>query len=216
MTTTAETTTDPVREEIDFSMMYVTHAALRRDVGRLTAAATVGNAGTANVRAGWENFKTQLLIHHSVEDDDLWPRLYRAVANRPDDIALLKQMEDEHAVLDPLLAAVDAVLPFRTDAGIDRPLEELASALDRHLKHEEERALPLIRQVLTPADWRGFARAMARRQGYKGAAVYVPWILDGAGPDQRKRILSLFPAPVRLISRLGWEPRYRKLKLWTA
>ena len=47
MTTAAETTDDPVREKIDFSMMYVTHAALRRDVGRLIAAATVGNAGPA-------------------------------------------------------------------------------------------------------------------------------------------------------------------------
>lgn len=216
MTTATKTTSDPVAEKIDFSMMYVTHAALRRDLGRLTAAATVGNAGTANVRAGWENFKTQLQIHHSVEDDDLWPRLYRAVANQPEDIELLKQMEDEHAVLDPLLTAVDASLPTRTGSSIDLPLEELASALDRQLEHEEVQALPLIQQALTPADWRGFAAAMARRQGYTGAAVYVPWILDGAGPDQRKRILSLFPAPVRLINRLLWEPRYRKLRLWTA
>jgi hypothetical protein len=127
-------------DAIDFGMMYVTHAALRRDVGRLAAASAAGEAGTAHVRAGWENFKTQLNIHHSVEDDDLWPRLYRAVADRPADLALLKEMEDEHAILDPLLAAVDGVLPGSAATRLDERLQELAAALDKHLKHEEDSA----------------------------------------------------------------------------
>jgi hypothetical protein len=201
-------------DAIDFGMMYVTHAALRRDVGRLAAASAAGEAGTAQVRAGWENFKTQLNIHHGVEDDDLWPRLYRAVADRPGELALLKEMQDEHAILDPLLAAVDEVLPGSAATRLDECLQELAAALDKHLKHEEDSALPLIQSVLTPKDWRGFAAAMRRRQGYKGAAIYVPWLVDGAPPVDRKRILAAFPPPVRLISRLVWEPRYRQLKLW--
>src|SRR5262249_14144596 len=85
---------------------------------------------------------------------------------------------------------------------------ELTSALERHLKHEEDAALPLIQAVCTPADWRAFTGEMRRRQGLKGAAIYVPWILDGTAPAGRRRFLAALPAPVRVISRLLWDPRY--------
>lgn len=68
--------------------------------------------------------------------------------------------------------------------------------------------------MLTAKDWRGFAAAMRRRQGYKGAAIYVPWLVDGAPPAERKRLLAAFAPPVRLINRLLWEPHYRRLNLW--
>jgi iron-sulfur cluster repair protein YtfE (RIC family) len=206
--------TDSQQDIIDFTMMYVTHDALRRDLGRLTTAAAAGKARTATVRAGWENFKTQLHIHHTVEDDDLWPRLYRAVADQPTELALLEAMEAEHAVLDPLLSAVDEALTSRPEEPLDKRLQDLAAALDGHLKHEENSALPLIQSVLTSEDWRGFAKSMARAQGVKGAAVYVPWIVDGATTAERKRFFSALPAPVRVINRLLWEPRYRHRGLW--
>jgi iron-sulfur cluster repair protein YtfE (RIC family) len=206
--------TDSQQDIIDFTMMYVTHDALRRDLGRLTTAAAARKARTPTVRAGWENFKTQLHLHHTVEDDDLWPRLYRAVADQPSELALLEEMEAEHAVLDPLLSAVDKALISRPDEPLDKRLQDLATALDGHLKHEENSALPLIQSVLTSEDWRGFAKSMARAQGVKGAAVYVPWIVDGATPAERKRFFSALPAPVRVINRLVWEPRYRHRGLW--
>jgi iron-sulfur cluster repair protein YtfE (RIC family) len=206
--------TDARAETIDFTMMYVTHDALRRDLGRLTSAAAAGTARSPAVRAGWENFKAQLHVHHTVEDDDLWPRLYRAVADRPDAVTLLQEMEAEHAVLDPLLAAVDEALAGRPNQPLASRLEGLAAALDAHLTHEEERALPLIQSVLTLEDWRGFAKAMARAQGVKGAAVYVPWIVDGATAAERKRFFAALPRPVRVINRLLWEPRYRRRSLW--
>ena len=206
--------TDSQQDTIDFTMMYVTHDALRRDLRRLTTAAAAGKARTPTVRAGWENFKTQLHIHHTVEDDDLWPRLYRAVACQPVELALLQEMEAEHAVLDPLLSAIDEALTTRPQEPLDKRLQDLAAALDAHLTHEEDSALPLIQSVLTSEDWRGFAKAMARAQGVKGAAVYVPWIVDGATSAERKRFFSALPAPVRVISRLVWEPRYRHRGLW--
>jgi iron-sulfur cluster repair protein YtfE (RIC family) len=206
---------DRTGEAIDFTMMYVTHDAFRRDLARFTAASAAGTAATPGVRAGWENFKTQLLLHHSVEDTHLWPRVRRAAAGRPTGLALLDEMEAEHAQIDPLLAAVDGAL---ADAGrdLDTHAAALASALEWHLKHEEDAALPLIQSVCTPADWRAFAGQMRRRQGVKGAAVYVPWILHGAAPDGQQRFLAALPAPVRIISRLLWEPRYRRQGLWEA
>jgi len=212
---TTKDTADRTADAIDFTMMYVTHDAFRRDLGRFTAASAAGTADAPGVRAGWENFKAQLLLHHSVEDTHLWPRVRRAAAGRPAGLALLHEMEAEHAQIDPLLAPVDDAL-----AGSARNLAAhvagLASALEWHLKHEEDAALPLIQSVCTPVDWRAFAGEMRRRQGVKGAAIYVPWILDGAGPDGQQRFLAALPAPVRVISPLLWEPRYRQRGLWKA
>ena len=64
--------------------------------------------------------------------------------------------------------------------------------------------------MLSTEDWRGFTKSVARAQGINGAAVYVPWIVDGATIAERKRFFSVLPAPIRLINRLLWEPRYRK------
>ena len=68
------------QDRIDFTMMYATHHAFRRDLDRLISAAAKGEGGTSSVRGGWENFKAQLLLHHSVEDTDLWPAVRRRFA----------------------------------------------------------------------------------------------------------------------------------------
>ena len=184
---TTKNMVDRTGKAIDFTMMYVTHDAFRRDLGRFTAASAAGTAHFPGVRAGWENFKAQLLLHHSVEDTDLWPRVRRAAAGRPSGLALLDEMEAEHAQIDPLLAAVDDALAGSA-SDLAAHAAGLASALEWHLKHEEDAALPLIQSVCTPADWRAFAGEMRRRQGVKGAAMYVPWILDGVRPvDPRRR-----------------------------
>ncbi len=212
---TTNDTANRTGKAIDFTMMYATHDAFRRDLGRFTAVAAAGTADTDGVRAGWENFKTQLLLHHSVEDTHLWPRVRRAAAGLPQGLVLLDEMEAEHGQIDPLLGAVDQALT-NSAAALAARVGELASALQWHLKHEEEAALPLIQSVCTPADWHAFAAEMRRRQGVKGAAAYVPWILDGAGSDARRHFLAALPPPVRMISKFVWEPRYRRLGLWSA
>jgi Hemerythrin HHE cation binding domain len=165
--------TEPQQQAIDFTMMYVTHNALRRDMSRFATAIATGRAASPGVRAGWQNFKAQLHIHNTVENDDLWPRLYRAVNDRPEDVALLTGMEAEHAVLDPMLQEVEATLIGGDQALLSTHIDTLIGALDAHLEHEEKSALPLIQAVLTPGRVaRTFGSAMRRRQGLKGTAVY--------------------------------------------
>jgi iron-sulfur cluster repair protein YtfE (RIC family) len=205
----------PADDTIDFTIMYSTHDAFRRDLARLIAAAQAGTARTPAIQAGWENFKNQLLVHHTVEDEELWPRVERAVADRPQDLAVMQEMENEHALLDPLLKAVDQAMAQESSDLADLT-QQLADGLGHHMKHEEASALPLIQEVLTPKDWSAFRAAMARRQGPKGAAMYVPWILDGASSSERERFLGAMPAPVRIINRMFWESRYQRRKLWAA
>ncbi|MCK9904542.1 hemerythrin HHE cation-binding protein [Parafrankia colletiae] len=202
-------------EKIDFTMMYVTHDAFRRDLARFIAAAEADRCETPGVRAGWENFRTQLLLHHTVEDNALWPQLREAVADRPTDLALVEEMEAEHAELDPLLAAVDAALTDKASAARPGDLaERVAAVLGHHLQHEEKAALPLIQSALTPAHWKAFSGQMRRRQGVKGTATYVPWILDGASPERRRDFLAVMPPPVRILHRVSWERRYRQREFW--
>ncbi|MEE4542070.1 hemerythrin domain-containing protein [Streptomyces sp. V4-01] len=200
-------------DRINFTEMYVTHDSFRRDLRRLAAAVGAGRAADPRVRDGWRNFKRQLHVHHTVEDAWLWPRLKGLVADRPDDLALLAAMEAEHAVLDPRLASVDAALDGAAP-GLPAEVAELTRVLEQHLRHEEEDALPLIQSVMTPADWRGFARAMARTQGPRGAAVWVPWITDGMTPADARRFLDRLPAPLRVLNRLVWQSRYRGRQLF--
>jgi hypothetical protein len=208
--------TEVQQETIDFTMMYATHNAFRRDLDRLIAAADAGVTGSPQIRAGWENFKKQLHLHHSVEDTYLWPRTARAAADRPRDLALLDEMQAEHDGLDPVLNDVDRALADPAAADLPGQARRLAATLGQHLSHEEEDALPLIQSLLGHADWRGFQSAMARAQGIKGAAVYIPWVADGASLPDRQRFLAKLPLPARLLNRLIWESSYRRRGLWNS
>ncbi|MEU1200677.1 hemerythrin domain-containing protein [Streptomyces sp. NPDC005813] len=198
---------------IDLTVMYAAHDAFRRDLERLGKAAADGSAFSPPVRAGWENFRKQLHIHHTAEDSDLWPRVQRKAEGRPEDLALLAEMEAEHGRLDPQLAAVDAALRDRLDE-LPELVRALTITLDDHLAHEERSALPLVQEVLTPADWSAFTGRIRETQGLRGAALFVPWIVDGAPPADRAAFFGAMPPPVRVLNRLFWEAGYRRRGLW--
>ncbi|MFF4803037.1 hemerythrin domain-containing protein [Streptomyces sp. NPDC001351] len=198
---------------IDFTAMYASHDAFRRDLERLAQAVAEGRAHTPGVRAGWENFTLQLHIHHTAEDSDLWPRVRERVAGRPRELALLDDMEAEHSRIDPLL---DAVATALDDQAPELPdlVRALTATLDDHLKHEEDSALPLMQDVLTAVDWAAFTGRIRETQGLRGASVFVPWIVDGTPPTDRARFLGALPPPVRVLNRLFWEGSYRRRGLW--
>jgi len=201
-------------DRINFTEMYVTHDAFRRDLARMTAAAAAGHADAPRVREGWATFARQLDVHHSVEDAWLWPKLRERLSGRPDDLALLDAMEAEHGVIDPQLAAIDAAVAAGSAEVADR-VAELREALEHHLSHEEVAALPLIQSVMTPKDWSGFRGAMARRQRLSGAAEWIPWITDGMSPADSRKWLQRMPPPLRLLNSLSWHARYRSRNLWS-
>jgi iron-sulfur cluster repair protein YtfE (RIC family) len=199
-------------EPIDFTLMYVTHDAFRRDVARLQAAAAADATSRPGVLAGWANFKAQLTLHHTFEDTALWPRVEKAVRDEPDRL-LLQEMEDEHAQLDPLLEAVDSALGHTT-SGLLELTRQLQAVLDHHLVHEEQSALPMIQRLLTTTDWKAFAAAMRRGQGFSGAAVYTPWVIDELDSASQRSFWNVMPAPLRLVNRAVFQPRYDRRQLW--
>jgi iron-sulfur cluster repair protein YtfE (RIC family) len=194
--------------EVDFTMMYVAHDAFNRDLARLVTAARAGTGFSPAAVATWQLFSGQLHTHHTAEDTALWPRLRDAVESE-EERELLDEMEAEHGDLDPRLERIEAAFADRVAYRLVLELEGLAAGLAAHMRHEEDAALPLVERRIGAAGWRAFSLEIRDRNGgIKGGALYLPWVLDGATDDVKKRVLKVLPPPARLLYR-GWERRYR-------
>jgi hypothetical protein len=206
--------------KLDMSMMFALHDALRRDLVQVTRIAKRldDNPGPMlRAALGWELFKKFLVVHHTTEDDVLWPALRAQVAGHPDRLALADALEAEHAVIEPLLTAIDAAAAD-PDYGYQRfgdITDELVGQLTAHLSHEETDGLALIDASLTPQQWQHFAQAHgARLSG--DAAVYLPWLLNGASAQTLDAVLGKFPPPFLATYREQWAPSYTALTTWPA
>jgi len=204
--------------QLDMSMMFAMHDALRRElvqVGRVARLRDDHPGRLLRAALGWELFKKFLLVHHQSEDDVLWPTLRTKVAGQPDRVALADALEAEHAVIEPLLTAIDAAAAD-PDYGYQRfgdIVDELATKLTAHLAHEETDGLPLIDASLTELQWQHFAQVHAER--IRGdASLYMPWLLNGASPQTLDAVLGKFPPPLLTAFREEWGPRYAALDLW--
>ena len=202
----------------DMTMMLAVHDALRRDLERLVRATERPDDDPGQVlgaAVGWELFKRHLHVHHTSEDAVLWPALERRLAGRPADLALLSAMEAEHAVIDPLLAGVDAALADR-EHGPQRlggAVEALTACVRTHLRHEEHDALPLIAATLPESEWQAFGESHRERIGDQ-ARRYLPWMLDGADPVTAAAVLGGMPQPLLAAYEAEWRPAYEALARW--
>jgi hypothetical protein len=204
----------------DMTWMYTIHAALRREldrIARVTARPDDDPQHVLGTAVGWEMFKSYLHVHHTAEDDMLWPPTRTALADDSPGIALLDAMEAEHAAIDPLLEAIDAALLDR-DTGPHRLGEltdTLASSLRSHLDHEEAEGLALIDSTLTEEQLAAFGAEHGKRIG-GDAQRYLPWALEDAPPAVTATLLGQLPPPLRQAYRDEWQPAYARLPLWTS
>ena len=123
MTTQKLPGTDAARHgtgDADLAIMLAAHDAFRRDLARLARAAAAADlsdpAKRQSVAAGWELFKRELYLHHTAEDEIIWPVLRPRLAHSENALSVLDEMEEEHERIDPLLAAVDAAFLQRDGA----------------------------------------------------------------------------------------------------
>ncbi|HEU5385340.1 MAG TPA: hemerythrin domain-containing protein [Streptosporangiaceae bacterium] len=210
--------------DADLAIMLAAHRAFRRDLttlARVAASRSAGTSGASNadparrrpVAAGWELFKRQLHLHHTAEDTIIWPALRSRLVHSEHALSVLGEMEEEHARIDPLLAAVDAA--FQGDqGGLGDVIGELTSTLTGHLTHEEQDGLPLIGVALTAAEWRGVGFKIARRNGLSAGGEMFAWMLDGAAREDAAATLGSLPPPVRVLYRTIWQPRYQRTPHW--
>src|SRR5271170_443927 len=152
---------------LDRGTMLTIHAALRRDleqVARIAARRDGTDVTRLRAALGWQQFQKFLVVHHQVEDDALWPALRATVAGHPDQLALVDALEQEHAVIDPLLQAIDAAAADGDSArSLGDIIGELVTKLGGHLAHEESDGLDLIDAVLSREDWQRFGQVHGQR-----------------------------------------------------
>lgn len=205
---------------LDMTMMFAMHDALRRELERIARYTSRPDQYRRHVLAtalGWELFKSYLRIHHTSEDDALWPVMSGELVSQPDDLALLEAMEAEHAAIDPLLNAIDDAAAD-LDSGPHRLgdlTDALVTVLTGHLRHEESEALPLIDATLSAQQWDHFREVHRTRIG-ADVPRYLPWLLDGARETRTTAVLGPLPESVRDLYYHDWQPAYSRLGLWHA
>jgi hypothetical protein len=211
--------------DADLTIMIAAHDAFRRDLTSLARAAQAPDRDTPDrqrsVAAGWELFKRQLHLHHTAEDDLIWPALRERLGHSANALSVLDEMQAEHERIDPLLAAVDegfaaAAGPAgQPDAdGLAGAVGELAATLTGHLAHEEKDGLPLIGVALTAGEWRTAGFKIARRNGLASGGEMFSWMLSSAAPGQARAVARQLPPPVRVLYKAVWKPRFDKTRRW--
>lgn len=197
----------PVNGEVDFTMMYAAHDAFTRDLERVAGASADGVLSDATAET-WKSFAHQLHVHHTVEDEALWPPL-RAAVVADSEVDVLDAMELEHAQIEPELERIEAALADRDAGRFHQRVQALAAALGAHMRHEENAALPLVDKYLGKTGWAAFGKHIRSTQGgIRGGAEYLPWVLDGASEDMTRQVLRQLPPPARVLYRRVWAPRY--------
>jgi Hemerythrin HHE cation binding domain len=221
MTTQKLPGTDAARHgtgDADLTIMLAAHDAFRRDLTRLARTASAANlsdpARRQSVAAGWDLFKRELHLHHTTEDELIWPALRPRLAHSEAALSVLAAMEAEHELIDPLLAAVDAEFARIGGDRLADVVDALTSSLTGHLRHEERDGLPLIGVALTAAEWRGVGRKMASKNGLAASSEMFAWILDGADREHAAATLGQLPPPLRLLYRAVWRPRFERTQRW--
>jgi hemerythrin-like domain-containing protein len=210
--------------DADLTVMLAAHEALRRDLtGLARAAAGAARSGPAQSEAvlrGWTVFQRQLHIHHTAEDELVWPALRERLAASDGAQSVLDAMEAEHQQIDPLLAAVsqamDGARPdgvAQNDGRLADTVDVLTMALHGHLAHEERDALPLIGTTLTATEWRTVGRRIGVRNLRRAPEMFA-WMLDGATPDQAAAATGQLPPPARVLYRTVWRPRFVRHSRW--
>ena len=199
----------------DQTGMYVMHHGFRRDLENFLAAVERTPVSEAAVWSAlqrrWERMAEVLHHHHNVEDTSLWPVLRRHAeeAGSTEDLAPLEDMEAEHGVIDPALAAVRAAFAqmcAHPCADHRNALEIRVAAaresLDLHLAHEEGQALPMLQRTLSVEENAEFEAAAAKGYPLRIVLFVLCWVMYGLPDVARRRIIDQAPPGYGLVHRL--------------
>jgi hypothetical protein len=200
----------------DVGFMRAMHDAFRRDLerlGRLAPSIDGASAVPDGVQAGWAGFRDALLVHHSAEDDDLWPALCEHLEERTDR-AEVDAMVAEHRAIPAALEAADRAIANRRDVAVT--VRELSDLVRAHLDHEERTVLPLLERHLTRREWRRFLVTERGRRSLKERADFLGWVLDDADASDRAAVMAELPRPAHVVYRLVLRPRYAAQHRWQA
>jgi hemerythrin-like domain-containing protein len=204
----------------DTTMMRIVHDALRRDVARARAA-LAGPARThpAQRRAIGAHLAWMmqfLHVHHSMEDDGLYPLVRERAEGDRDALAVIESMGRAHEEMLAAIADVDDAANALTTGDPDalepavEALTRLAEVLLPHLQEEEDEAMPIVSRLITVAEWQAIEKPKVESKSMTELGFEGHWLIDGASDADRAVVLSLVPPVPRFILLHGFAHRYRQ------
>jgi hemerythrin-like domain-containing protein len=201
------------RSIIDPTMVILIHKALRRDIERLTTALAhdTDHEFIDALLGRWDDYRDELHQHHEDEDLRLAPRV------KLPDPSIQATMEAEHKALIPFIDRADAAMQaLRSKGGSGRDdaraaLRALGGELQAHLAHEEEIAIPAVVAAISPAAFIEFQEDVRAQMTPEQTAWFLPWVLEGATPQERSAVTRPMPPFVVDMLQDQWEPAYRQL-----
>lgn len=198
--------------------MVVIHRVFRREFGLLpTLIRAVGPDDLERAKVVADH-ATGLLrfvhIHHSGEDELLWPVLLERVAVESD---LIQRMERQHEHVAALLPHAQEQLAAWTvapsperGADLAATFEAIASVLGEHLGEEEKEILPLVEIHLTVAEWERLGVHARGHLAPPEAMASLAAIVEEADAEERAMFTAALPPPVLTMFVEQAEPAYRE------
>ncbi len=198
-------------------MNTVIHAAVRRDLGRFTAALEsfpVGSEQRAkDLNHAWLHLDHQLYHHHHSEDTIFWPALVEVGA----DPTLMSELEGEHermaAAMTGTRTAMSALAADPTAANVEQAksaFAELTTAVESHFAHEERDLDPFMIANLQAPPMQRAAKKIRTAQTPMEAGSYLAWLQDGADADARAFLGQQIPKPILVVFSRLLGRSYRK------
>jgi hemerythrin-like domain-containing protein len=205
-------------EKPDVNEMRVIHRVFRRELSALPGLVrrvADGDAARADVVGHHVAFVlTGLDIHHTGEDEHLWPLLLERAAPSSELIATMQaQHERVHHCVDraeALLATWRRTPSTENAEALAAAVEDLSGALFEHLDQEEREILPLAEQHVSVAEWSRLGEHGRDSMDRAQLPIMFGAILEEADPIERAKMLTLVPAPVRLFLRTLGARQYRR------
>ena len=203
---------------IDVHDMVVVHRAFRRELGALPSlvrAVRPGDTARAGVVAAHARMILKgLHLHHTSEDDLLWPLLLERC---PPDAELVERMEAQHSAVDghlqqlaPALARWEAEARPAVGEEVAATFEALHAALVEHLDEEEREILPLAARHVSQQEWSRLGEAGVEKMTRQQLPLFFGAALEEADPAERRDFLGVLPLPVRLLARTLFAWQYRR------
>lgn len=203
-------------ERTDSRDMVIIHSVFRREL-RLAPdmVRAVPDGDTTRSGVVSEHLTDLLdLLHHHHEGEDqlLWPKLRERAAEFTD---LFDSMDADHGSIGSSIDAVQSALRDWSGTADRAHGDRLAEALDAllpplvdHLDREEERILPLVDQLLTPAEWgelgaRGFGLLPPQK-----AMIVLGQMAEDTPEENWEVFFSHLPEPVQQAYTTIGAPAY--------
>lgn len=205
-------------EKPDINEMRVIHRVFRRELTALPGLVRRtpdGDAARAQVVGTHAQFiLTGLHIHHTGEDENLWPLLLERAAPSTELISTMQaQHERVHEYVDRAQEQLDAWRRTPSSAAgeeLAASVEQLSQALFEHLDQEERDILPLAEQHVTVEEWGKLGEHGRDSMTRAEMPLMFGAILEEADPQERAGMMALLPPPIRLLMRTVGARKYRR------